>query len=147
MAGQLDKIVRVTIERNTRAPSVKSFSEHLVAAEFSPVGVTPVFDPEHRVRAFGSLDEIAAAGFPTDGFVYRAAAKQYSQSNHIGNMYVGWKIPGGVNITTGVLSAALTAGQTISWTVNGTQMGDIDFAAEGGSEKCIDRMVTVWSRI
>jgi hypothetical protein len=120
---------------------MKSFSEHLAAAEFSPVGIAPIFDPEHRVRIFGSLDEIAAAGFPADSFVYRAAAKQYSQSNHIGNMYVGWKIPGGVNITTGVLSAALTAGQTISWTVNGTPMAEIAFDTEGGSEKCLDRMV------
>jgi hypothetical protein len=141
MADQLDKIVQVTIERQTRVPSMKSFSEHLVAAEFSPVGITPVFDPEHRVRVFGSLDEIAAAGFPADSFVYRAAAKQYSQSNHIGNMYVGWKIPGGVTITTGVLSAPLTAGQSISWTVNGTPMTEIDFDSEGSSEKCVDRMV------
>jgi hypothetical protein len=141
MADQLDKIVQVTIDRQTRIPSMKSFSEHLVAAEFSPVGITPVFDPEHRVRVFGSLDEIAAAGFPTDGFVYRAAAKQYSQSNHIGNMYVGWKIPDGVNITTGVLSGALTTGQTIAWTVGETTMAEIVFDTEGSSEKCIDRMV------
>jgi hypothetical protein len=141
MADQLDKIVQVTIERQTRVPSMKSFSELLVAAEFSPVGITPVFDPDHRVRVFGSLDEIAAAGFPTDGFVYRASAKQYSQSNHIGNMYVGWKIPGGVNITTGILSAALTAGQTIGWTVNGTTMTEIDFDTEGSNEKCLERMV------
>jgi hypothetical protein len=120
---------------------MKSFSEHLVAAEFSPVGITPVFDPEHRVRIFGSLDEIAAAGFPADGFVYRAAEKQYSQSNHIGNMYIGWKIPGGVNITTGVLSATLTAGQAIAWTVDGTTMEEIAFDTEGSSEKCLDRMV------
>jgi hypothetical protein len=141
MADQLDKIVQVTIERHTRVPSMKSFSEHLVAAEFSPVGITPVFDPDHRVRVFGSLDEIAAAGFLSDSFVYRAAAKQYAQSNHIGNLYVGWKIPGGVNLTTGVLSDALTAGQTIAWTVNTIQMTGIVFNTEGSSEKCIDRMV------
>lgn len=141
MADQLDKIVQVTIERQTRVPSMKSFSEHLVAAEFSPVGITPVFDPDNRVRVFGSLDEIAAAGFPIDGYVYRAAAKQYAQTNHIGNMYVGWKIPGGVNLTTGVLSAALTAGQTIEWSVNGTPMTDIVFNTEGSSVKCLDRMV------
>jgi hypothetical protein len=141
MADQLDKIVQVVIERQTRVPSMKSFSEHMVAAEFSPVGITPVFDPDHRVRIFGSLDEIAAAGFPLNSFVYRAAEKQYSQSNHIGNMYVGWKIPGGVNITTGILSAALTAGCVITWTVNGTQMEEIAFDTEGSSEKCIDRMV------
>jgi hypothetical protein len=120
---------------------MKSFSEHLVAAEFSPVGITPVFDPDHRVRVFGSLDEIAAAGFPLDGFVYRAASKQYSQSNHIGNMYVGWKIPDGVNITTGVLSADLVAGQSIGWTVGETQMEAISFDTEGSSEKCLERMV------
>jgi hypothetical protein len=143
MADQLDNIVQVNIDRQTRVPSMKSFSEHLVAAEFSPVGITPVFDPDHRVRIFGSLDEIAAAGFPADGFVYRAAAKQYSQSNHIGNMYVGWKIPGGINIATGVLSAALTAGDSIEWTVNTTPMEDIYFDIEGGNEKCLDRMVKV----
>jgi hypothetical protein len=141
MADQLDKIVQVTIERRTSVPGMPSFSEHLVAAEFSPVGITPVFDPEHRVRIFGSLDEIAAAGFPADGFVYRAASKQYSQSKHIGNLYVGWKIPSGVHITTGILSAALVTGQTIAWTVNGTQMPEIAFDTEGSSEKCIDRMV------
>jgi hypothetical protein len=54
---------------------------------------------------------------------------------------VGWKIPGGVNITTGVLSEALTAGQTIEWTVNGTRMTEIAFDTEGSSEKCLDRMV------
>jgi len=141
MADQLDKIVQVTIERQTRVPSMKSFSEHLVAAEFSPVGIKPVFDLEHRVRKFGSLDEIAAAGFPTNGFVYRAAAKQYSQANHIGDIYVGWKIPGGVNITTGILSSALTAGQSIAWSVNGTPMEEISFDTEGTSDKCLERMV------
>lgn len=143
MADQLDKIVQVTIERQTRVPSMKSFSEHLIAAEFSPVGITPVFDPEHRVRLFGSLDEIAAAGFPLNGFVYRAAAKQYSQSPHIGNIYVGWKIPGGVNLTTGVLSVPVVAGQTIVWSVNETAMEEIEFDTEGSSEKCIDRMVAI----
>jgi hypothetical protein len=56
-------------------------------------------------------------------------------------MYVGWKIPSGINITTGVLSAALTAGQIITWTVNGTEMEEISFDVEGSSERCIDRMV------
>jgi hypothetical protein len=141
MADQLDKIVQVVIERQTRIPSMKSFNDYLVVAEFSPVGIAPVFDPEHRVRVFGSLDEITAAGFPADGYVYRAAEKQYSQSNHIGDMYVGWKIPGGINITTGVLSAPLTAGRVITWTVNGTAMAEIAFGTEGSSEKCLDRMV------
>jgi hypothetical protein len=56
-------------------------------------------------------------------------------------MYVGWKIPSGVNITTGILSAALTTGQTIAWSVNETTMTEISFDAEGSSEKCLERMV------
>jgi len=143
MADQLDKIVQVTIERRTRVASMKSFSEHLVAAEFSPVGITPIFDPDNRVRQFGSLDEITEAGFPVDGFVYRAAAKQYSQPNHIKDIYVGWKIPEGVNLTTGILSNALVAGQSIDWTVNGVAMETISFDMEGNSEKCIERMVEI----
>jgi hypothetical protein len=141
MADQLEKIVQVTIERQTRVSGMKSFSEHLVAAEFWPVGITPVFDPDHRVRIFGSLDEIAAAGFPTDGFIYRAAAKQYSQSPHIGNMYVGWKIPGGLKATTGTLSAPFVTGNVISWTVNTVQMQGLSFDAAGSSEAVIDAMV------
>lgn len=143
MADQLDKIVEITIERQTRVPSMKSFSDHLVAAEFSPVGINPVFDPEHRVRKFGSLDEIAAAGFPINGFVYRAASKQYAQSSHIGDLYVGWKIPSGLNLATGILSAPLTAGQRIEWSVNGTQMEEIYFDTEGSSVKCLERMVAL----
>jgi hypothetical protein len=141
MADQLDKIVQVVIERQTRVPSMKSFSEHLVAAEFSPVGITPVFDPDHRVRIFGSLEEIAAAGFPTDGFVYRAAAKQYSQSNHIGNMYVGWKIPGDVWDVKGVIDRPFVAGNIIEWTIAGVAMPAISFAEEGSSEAMVDAVV------
>jgi hypothetical protein len=140
MADQLENIVKVTIARQTRVPSVKSFSEHLVVDEFSPVGISPVFDPDHRVRVFGSLDEIAAAGFPADGFIYRAASKQYSQSPHIGNLYVGWKIPGGLNLTTGVLSAPFVTGNIITWTVNDVTMPELSFAEEGSSEKVVDAM-------
>ncbi|GHV79126.1 hypothetical protein AGMMS49944_09170 [Spirochaetia bacterium] len=96
MADQLENIVKVTITRQTRVPSMKSFSEHLVVDGFSPVGINPIFDPAHLVRQFGSLDEIAGAGFPVDGYVYRAASKQFSQSPHIGKIYVGLKMPGGI---------------------------------------------------
>jgi hypothetical protein len=88
----VEKIVKVNITRQTTVPSMKSFSGHLVADMFNPAGITPAFDAEHRVRLFGSLDEVAEAGFPTNGFVYRAAAKQFSQSPHISELYVGIKL-------------------------------------------------------
>jgi hypothetical protein len=120
---------------------MKSFSEHLVAAEFSPVGITPVFDPDHRVRVFGSLDEIAAAGFPANGFVYRAAAKQYSQSNHIGNLYVGWKIPEGVYDVGVRIIGEWKPGNYLSVTVSGVTLDTIYYDEMGGADAMIDRLV------
>jgi hypothetical protein len=93
MADPLDNIVKVTVTRQTAAPATASFSEHLTAAEFDPAGITPVFDADHRVRMFSGMDEVAEAGFDTNSFVYRAALKQFSQSPHIGTLYVGLKLP------------------------------------------------------
>jgi hypothetical protein len=92
MADLLDKIVEVIVTRQTTVPSMKSFSGHLIVDAFDPTGITPVFDAAHRVCKFGSLDEIQAAGFPETSYVYRAAMKQYSQSPHIGTIYVGIKL-------------------------------------------------------
>jgi hypothetical protein len=141
MADQLDKIVQVVIERQTRVPSMKSFNEHLVAAEFNPVGITPIFDPEHRVRVFGSLDEIAAAGFQTNGFVYRAASKQYSQSNHIGNMYVGWKIPDGVYDVGVRIVGEWKPGNYLAVRIAGIPLDTIYYDEMGNADAMIDQLV------
>jgi hypothetical protein len=92
MADFIDKIVEVVISRNTTAPSMKSFSEHLIVDMFDPAGIAPVFDADHRVRVFGSPEEVLSAGFPASSYVYRAFAKQFSQSPHISRAYVGIKL-------------------------------------------------------
>jgi hypothetical protein len=141
MADQLDKIVQVVIERQTRVPSIKSFGEYLVAAEFNPVGITPIFDPEHRVRVFGSLDEIADAGFPIDGYVYRAASKQYSQSNHIGDIHVGWKIPGGVYDVGVRIIGEWKPGNYLAVTVGGDTLDTIYYDEMGSADAMINQLV------
>ena len=93
MGDLLDKIVEVTITRQTTVPSMKSFSEHLIVDMFDTAGITPVFDQNHRIRKFGSPDEVLGAGFSTDSFIYRAFVKQFSQSPHIGQAWVGLKLP------------------------------------------------------
>jgi hypothetical protein len=92
MADQLDEIVKVVITRQTSAPAMASFSEHLVVDMFDPAGITPVFDTTHRVHVFGSASEVLAAGFASTSFIYRAASKQFAQSPHIGKIYVGMKL-------------------------------------------------------
>ena len=92
MAELLDKIVQVTITRQTTVPSMRSFNELLIADEFDPAGITPVFDEDHRVRVFGSAEEVLSAGFATSSYVYRAFQKLFSQSPHIGRAWVGLKL-------------------------------------------------------
>ncbi|MDR2150128.1 MAG: DUF3383 domain-containing protein [Spirochaetaceae bacterium] len=141
MADQLDNIVKITITRNTSVPAMASFSEHIVVSEFSPVGITPIFDPKHRVRVFGSLDEIVEAGFSSDGYVYRAASKQFSQSPHIGKLYVGWKIPGGVHRAYALANKPFQPGNILHWTVGTVPMPDISFDEEGSSIKMLDTII------
>lgn len=88
---QIDKIVEVVITRQTSTPTMASFAEHLVVDAFDASGVSDAFDASHRVHSYGSLTELADAGFDVNGYVYRAAQKQYSQSPHIKTIYVGWK--------------------------------------------------------
>jgi hypothetical protein len=52
-----------------------------------------VFDKDHRIRVFGSPDEVLSAGFTDESFIYRAFLKQFSQSPHIGRAWVGLKLP------------------------------------------------------
>ena len=88
---QIDKIVDVVITRQTSTPSMASFSEHLVVAEFDASGLEVEFNEQNRVRKFGSLTEIAEAGFDTNSFIYKSAQAQLSQSPHIKSIYIGWK--------------------------------------------------------
>jgi hypothetical protein len=92
MADELDEIVKVTITRQTSVPSMASFSERFIIDMFDPEGITPVFDAGHRVHLFGSPTEILEAGFSSASWVYRNVAKQFSQSPHIGKIYVGLKL-------------------------------------------------------
>jgi hypothetical protein len=95
--NEIENIVKVTITRQTTVPSMKSFSEHLLADMFDANGMADAFDTDRRVKAYGSLSEIKAAGFPANGYIYRAASQQFSQSPHIGKVYVGYKSPSDVS--------------------------------------------------
>jgi hypothetical protein len=145
MADQLENIVKVTITRQTRVPGMRSFSEHLIVDMFNPVGITPIFDPAHRVRQFGSLDEVAGAGFPVSGYIYRAAAKQFSQSPHIGKIYVGLKMPGGVYDVGAALEGNWVAGNTLHITAGGQTLEDIAFDDYPTPDKMADAIVKAFN--
>jgi hypothetical protein len=84
MADLLDNVVKVTISRQTSAPSTASFSDHLIVDTIAE-GITQ----SGRIQKYGGLDELTDAGFLPTSFAYRAAQKQLSQSPHIGTFFVG----------------------------------------------------------
>lgn len=105
--GDIDRIVAVTITRQTSTPSVASFSDVLIASEFLSASITPAFSG--RVRTYGSLSELVAAGFTSGTDVYKAAAKVFGQNPSINRVFVGRKKTGGDGSET--WDAALAAMQ------------------------------------
>ena len=91
----LDDIVQVTITRQTTTPTVQSFNNVLIAAEFLASSITPAFGATERVREYSSLTELSDAGFVTTEPVYLAAQAIFSQNPKIGSVKVGRKLTGG----------------------------------------------------
>ena len=138
--AEIDEIVEVNISRQTSVASMASFSEHLIADQFNPVGIKPRFDKKHRVRIFGSAADVAEAGFSTDSWVYKAAARQFSQSPHIKNIYVGWKAPSGLADSKITISAAFVTGNVIALTLNTVKLDDVSFDTEGSSNAVVEKI-------
>lgn len=138
--AEIDDIVEVNISRQTSVASMDSFSEHLIADQFNPIGIKPRFDKSHRVRIFSSAPEVAEAGFSTDSWVYKAAARQFSQSPHIKNIYVGWKAPSGLADSKITISAAFVAGNVVALTLNTVKLDDVSFDTEGSSAAVVEKI-------
>jgi hypothetical protein len=92
--SDLDRIIDVTITRQTSTPSMASFSGTMIAAEFLASSTTPVFATTERVRSYGSLAEVLAGGFATSTVVYKAAQAAFSQNPRPAKIYVGRKLTG-----------------------------------------------------
>lgn len=94
MADFLDRIVKVSITRQTVTPSMASFSGVLIAAEFLKA-VSPVaWTDAERVRSYPNLAAVAADGFGTSTYVYKAAERIFAQNPRISRVYVGRKKTG-----------------------------------------------------
>jgi hypothetical protein len=105
MANDISRIIQVQISRQTATPSVESFSGILIADEFLSADITPAFTG--RVRQYGSLAEVAAAGYAADSYVYLAASKIFGQELTVDRVYIGRKLTGVDGTET--WTAALTA--------------------------------------
>ena len=138
--AEIDEIVEVNISRQTSVASMASFSEHLIADQFNPVGIKPRFDKTHRVRIFGSAKEISEAGFSTDSWVYKAAARQFSQSPHIKTIYVGWKAPSGLADSKLTFSASFVTGNVITLVLNNITLSNVSFDTEGSNAAVLEKI-------
>lgn len=138
--AEIDEIVEINITRQTSVASMASFSEHLIADQFNPIGIKPRFDKAHRVRIFGSIQEISEAGFSTDSWVYKAAQRQFSQSPHIKQIYVGLKIPEGLSDSKLTFNAEFVTGNAIALTMNAVALDEVRFDDEGSSTVCVKKI-------
>lgn len=111
--ADIDRIVSVSITRQTTAPSVASFNGMLIADAFLKSVTTPSFD--ERVREYGSLAEVVADGFATTSFVYRAASKAFAQSPAPKKIYVGRKLTGGDGTESWATAVAALAAASSAW--------------------------------
>ena len=138
--AEIDEIIEVNISRQTSVASMASFSEHLIADCFNPVGIKPKFDKTHRVRIFGSAAEVAEAGFDTDSWVYKAAERQFSQSPHIKQIYVGWKAPSGLADTKLTFSSDFIAGNEAVLTLNAITLDSVAYNTEGSNAAVLEKL-------
>jgi hypothetical protein len=113
--GDIDRIVQVTISRQTVVPSMASFNDVLIAAEFLASSVIPPMSASERIREYGSIAEVAAAGFSTSSFVYRAASKIFSQNPRISRVFVGRKKTGVDGTETWDVALAAMAIENPNW--------------------------------
>jgi hypothetical protein len=89
--ADIDRIIQVTISRDTVVPTMASFNYPLIASEFLMADVTPTMT--ERVRVYTSLAAMVAAGFTASTVVGRAAAAMFAQGN-LPRVYVGRKKTG-----------------------------------------------------
>lgn len=90
--ADIDRIVDVTITRQTTVPSVATFDFILIAAEFEIASVTPPFS--NRTKFYSNLSDIATE-FGTSADVYLAASAIFAQNPSVDGVYVGRKLSGG----------------------------------------------------
>lgn len=92
--ADLDRIVNVQISRQTAVPSVESYQDVMVVAEFLAASVTPAMGTEDRILEVGDMDEVVDYGFGEASFVYKACEAIFSQSPRLPRAFIGRKLTG-----------------------------------------------------
>ena len=91
--ADIDRVIDITITRQTTVPAVATFNDFMIAAEFLAADPTNPFAADERVRLYGDLAEILA-DFGSLSDVYWAAAAALSQNPSVNQLYVGRKLTG-----------------------------------------------------
>ncbi len=112
MSNDIDRIVAVTITRQSTTATMESFNGLLIAAEFLITApANNHFSSSERVRSYGSLSELSTDGWDETSLVYLAAQAVFAQDPSIDTIYIGRKLTGddGTETWTTALATMLTA--------------------------------------
>ena len=111
--SDIDRIVQVTITRQTTTPSIASFSDALVAAEFLTTDVTPNYGSTERVRLVGKSEY--AVMFASVQVVLDALTAFFSQNPSVTQAYVGRKLTAGEGTETWTEALTAMAADNNAW--------------------------------
>jgi len=92
--ADLDRIVNVTITKQTQVSSLPSFNTMLLAMEFLAVAPVTPFGTSERIRVYSSVAAISA-DFGASHALTLLATSVFSQSPSVRQVYIGRKLTGG----------------------------------------------------
>lgn len=125
--GDLNKIVDITISRETQAVSVTSFGTLAIISEFPTDKTTTTFG---RYRYYASLLEMVADGWSSSDEEYKAAVKAFSQNPVVDKIMIGRVDSGDASLSDAL---DVIQGETQDWyalIIIVTKTGKIVFDAD-----------------
>ncbi len=115
MADQIDRVIDVTIVRQTQVPTEESFSELLIASEFlTTEAVSDNFSSSERVREYADLDSVGA-DFIDGTTLYAMAKAAFIQNPSLSRIFIGRKLTGIEGTETWAVALAAMKAYDNSW--------------------------------
>ena len=127
--ARIDSIVQVNITRETRFPSLASFGQGAVIAEFETSKVTNPLLGNDRYQLYSNLGGMIDDGWLTTDLVYQAGADYFGQNPNPGVFIVGRKDSSDTSWTAALAAIQDEYADWYGFTIVSNQQSDVEEAA------------------
>lgn len=131
----LDRIVDVSITRETTAVTRAGFGTYGIIAEFATNKTTVTFD---RYRIYGSIEELSDDGWTTADEIYNMANTLFSQNPKVAQVLVGRKDSGDADWAEALTAVQNASSDWYCFSIVASQAGTITFDADFVTSNLID---------